>query len=87
MIEAGEAVCDVINGLLIKLEPHLSHEWQLSYSAEKAWSLKNEPKVKKTHILRFLTGKWMEIKSVGELVGTSSLRGMKVLPLIIPTLT
>jgi hypothetical protein len=47
MIEAGEVVCDVINDFLIKLEPHLSHAWQLSYSAEETWGLKNEKKVEK----------------------------------------
>jgi len=48
MIEAGEVVCDVINDFLIKLEPHLLHAWQLSYSAGETWSLKNEQKVEKT---------------------------------------
>ena len=47
MIEAREVVCDVINDFLIKLEPHLSHAWQLSYSAAETWSLKNERKVEK----------------------------------------
>lgn len=45
MIEAGEIVCDIINDFLIKLEPHLSHAWQLSYCAGETWSLKNEQKV------------------------------------------
>lgn len=45
MAEAGEIVCDIINDFLIKLEPHLSHAWQLSYSAGETWSLKNEQKV------------------------------------------
>jgi hypothetical protein len=45
MIEAGEIVSDVINDFLIKLDPHLSHAWQLSYTAGEKWSLKNEQKV------------------------------------------
>jgi hypothetical protein len=45
MIEAGEIVCDVINDFIIQLEPHLSHAWQLAYSAGEKWSLKNEQKV------------------------------------------
>jgi hypothetical protein len=45
MIEAEEIVCDVISDFLIKLEPHLSYAWQLSYSAGETWSLKNEQKV------------------------------------------
>ena len=45
MIEAAEIVCDVINEFLIKLEPQLSHAWQLAYTAEDKWSLKNEEKV------------------------------------------
>ena len=45
LLEAGEIVCDVINDFLIKLEPHLSHAWQLSYTAGEKWSLKNEQKV------------------------------------------
>jgi hypothetical protein len=45
MIEAGEIVCDIVNDFLIKLEPHLSHAWQLSYCADDTWSLKNEQKV------------------------------------------
>jgi hypothetical protein len=45
MIEAGEIVCDVVNDFLIKLDPHLSHAWQLSYTAGEKWSLKNEQKV------------------------------------------
>lgn len=45
MIEAPEIVCDVMNEFLIKLEPQLSHGWQLSYTADDKWSLKNEKKV------------------------------------------
>jgi len=45
MIEAGEIVCDVMNDFLVKLEPCLSHSWQLAYSAGDKWSLKNEQKV------------------------------------------
>lgn len=45
MIEAGEIVSDVINDFLVKLDPHLSHAWQLSYTAGEKWSLKNEQKV------------------------------------------
>lgn len=45
MVEAGEIVCDVINDFLVKLDPHLSHAWQLSYTAGEKWSLKNEEKV------------------------------------------
>jgi hypothetical protein len=45
MIEAPEIVCDVMNEFLIKLEPQLSHGWQLAYTAEDKWSLKNEQKV------------------------------------------
>jgi len=45
MIEAGELVSDIINEFLIKLEPHLSHAWQLSYCAGETWSLKNEQEV------------------------------------------
>ena len=48
MIEAGEIVCRAICEFLSSLEPNLSHEWQLSYSAGETWSLKNEEKVK-TH--------------------------------------
>ena len=46
MIEAPEIVCDVMNDFLVQLEPHLSHAWQLSYSATDKWSLKNEEKVR-----------------------------------------
>jgi len=45
LLEAGEIVCDVINEFLVKLEPYLSHAWQLSYTAGENWSLKNEQKV------------------------------------------
>ena len=45
MIEAGELVCDVINDFLIKMDPNLSHGWQLAYTAGEKWSLKNEQKV------------------------------------------
>ena len=45
MIESGEIVCDVINDFLVGLDPHLSHAWQLSYTAGEKWSLKNEEKV------------------------------------------
>ena len=45
MVEAGEVVCDVINDFFIKLEPQLSHAWQLSYTDGEKWSLKNEQKV------------------------------------------
>jgi len=45
MIEAGEIVCDVINDFFVKLDPHLSHAWQLAYTAEDKWSLKNKEKV------------------------------------------
>lgn len=45
MIDSGEIVCDVINDFLVGLDPHLSHAWQLSYTAGEKWSLKNEQKV------------------------------------------
>ena len=45
MIEAGEIVCDVINDFFVKLDLHLSHAWQLAYTAEDKWSLKNKEKV------------------------------------------
>lgn len=45
MIESPEIVCDVINDFLVKMDPHLSHAWQLSYTAGEKWSLKNEQKV------------------------------------------
>ena len=45
MIEAPEIVCGVMNDFLVQLEPHLSHAWQLAYSATDKWSLKNEEKV------------------------------------------
>jgi len=48
MIEAPEIICDVISEFLIKLEPHLSHAWQLAYTAEDKWSLKNKEKVAQT---------------------------------------
>ena len=76
MIEAGEIVRNVINDFLIKLDPHLSHAWQLSYTAGERWRLKNEQKV--ALLNRRLMIKWTNIKCVSELVGISPLRAMKV---------
>jgi hypothetical protein len=79
MIEAGELVCDVINDFLVKMDPHLSHGWQLAYTAGEKWSLKNEQKVYPTSQLT----QWMNVQSVSNLVGTSPLRAMKVTPRIL----
>jgi len=56
MIEAPEIVCDVMNEFLIKLEPQLSHGWQLSYTADDKWSLKNEQKVAHLGTLTYRSG-------------------------------
>jgi hypothetical protein len=45
MLEAPEIISDVISEFLIKLEEQLSHAWQLAYTAEDKWSLKNKEKV------------------------------------------
>jgi hypothetical protein len=79
MIEAPEIVSDVINDFLVQLEPHLSHAWQLSYSATDKWNLKNEEKVPSFDYRS--DRKWKNVKNVSDLIGTSPLRAMKVLVL------
>jgi hypothetical protein len=56
MFEAAEIVCDVINDFFIKLEPHLSHAWQLAYADGDKWCLKNEKKVAPTKTLLTISG-------------------------------
>jgi len=81
MIEAPEIVCDVMNDFLVQLEPHLSHAWQLSYSATDKWSLKNEEKVR---ALPYKSNyQWKNVKNVSELIGTSPLRAMKAITPVI----